>query len=154
MIEEIDVESPHEGEVMVKLAASGVCYSNYHIILGHFPTVECPTILGDEGAGTVVEVGAGVKNVKPGDPVVLSWVPNCNNCFYCNRGEFQLCDKGFATSRFSKDGKFIDIYSNVSSFSEYTVVPETGVIPIRADVPLDKAALVGCRRAHGLGLGS
>ncbi len=151
VVEEVDVASPQEGEVMVKLAASGVCYSNYHIILGHFPMVECPTILGDEGAGTIVEVGAGVKNVKVGDPVVLSWVPNCNNCFYCNRGEFQLCDKGFATSRFSKDGKFIDIYSNVSSFSEYTVVPETGVIPIRTDVPLDKAALVGCAVPTGWG---
>lgn len=151
VVEEVDVASPQEGEVMVKVAASGVCYSNYHIILGHFPSVECPTILGDEGAGTVVEVGSGVKTVKPGDHVVLSWLPNCNNCFYCNRGEFQLCEKASATSRFSKNGKFIDIYSNVSSFAEYTVVPEAGAIPIRTDVPLDKAALVGCAVPTGWG---
>ncbi|MFQ5873862.1 MAG: zinc-binding dehydrogenase, partial [Dehalococcoidia bacterium] len=89
--------------------------------------------------------------VKPGDPVVLSWAPYCGNCFYCNRGEFRLCEKAVSTSRFRKDGKIIHNYSHVSSFAEYTVIPEAGAIPIRSDVPLDKAALVGCAVPTGWG---
>ena len=136
---------------MVKVAATGVCYSNYHAIKGHWPRYPCPMILGDEGAGTVAEVGSGVTAVKPGDPVVLSWVPHCRNCFYCNRGLLQLCENARSTSRFSKGGKQINNFSNVSSFAEYSVVPESGVIPIRPDVPLDKAALVGCAVPTGWG---
>ena len=150
-VEEIDVESPHEGEVLVKLAASGVCYSNYHTIHGYRPNQTYPVILGDEGAGTVVEVGQGVTKVKPDDPVVLSWAPYCSNCFYCHRGDFHLCESAGIPSRFSRGGQTVYQFGNVSSFSQYTVVPESGAIPIRADVPLDKAALVGCAVPTGWG---
>ena len=149
--EEVDVEAPQQGEVMVKVAASGVCYSNYHAIKGHWPWYPCPMILGDEGTGTIAEVGSGVTAVKAGDPVVLSWVPHCRNCFYCNRGQLHLCENATSTSRFRKNGNLINNFSNVSSFAEYTVVPESGVIPIRSDVSLDKAALVGCAVPTGWG---
>ena len=152
VVEEVEVEAPQEGEVMVKVAASGVCYSNYHGLKGAWPDqFPCPMILGDEGAGTVVEVGAGVKAVKPGDNVVLSWAPYCHNCFFCNRGLFQLCTTATTPSRFHKNGRRINNFSQVSSFAEYTVVLETQAIPLRPDVPLDKAAMVGCGVPTGWG---
>ena len=151
VVEEIEVEAPQQGEVLVKVAASGVCYSNYHAIKGHWPSYPCPMILGDEGAGTVAEVGPGVSAIKPGDPVVLSWVPQCRNCFYCNRGLLHLCEKASSVSRFRKNDNRINNFSHVSSFAEYTVVPEAGAIPIRSDVSVDKAALVGCAVPTGWG---
>ena len=151
VVEEVEVDGPREGEVLVKLAASGVCYSNYHTILGHNAGFQCPIILGDECAGTVAEVGPGVTSVKPGDPLILSWVPYCSNCFYCNRGMLHLCEKASSRSPFLIKGQRINNYSHVSSFAEYTVVPESGVIPIRSDVPLDKAALIGCAVPTGWG---
>ena len=151
VVEEVEVDGPREGEVLVKLAASGVCYSNYHTIKGHTPSYKCPIVLGDEGAGTVVEIGPGVTTVKPGDPLILSWVPYCSNCYYCNRGMLNLCEKASSRSPFSKDGQRLNNYSHVSSFAEYTVVPEAGAIPIGPDVPLDKAALIGCAVPTGWG---
>ena len=151
VVDEVDVASPQQGEVLVKLAASGVCYSNEHAIQGHWAADQCPIVLGDEGAGTVAEVGPGVTTLKAGDPVVLSWAPYCRSCFYCTNGMLHLCERAASTSRFSKDGRAINNFAHVSSFAEYTVVPETGAIPIRADIPLDKAALVGCAVPTGWG---
>jgi len=151
VVDEVDVAPPEAGEVMVKLAASGVCYSNYHAIKGHWAADRCPIILGDEGAGTVVEVGPGVTSVRAGDPVVLSWAPYCGSCFYCDRDLRHLCERAGSTSRFRKDGQAINMFANVSSFAEYTVVPESGAIKIRADIPLEKAALVGCAVPTGWG---
>ncbi len=151
VVDEVEVEGPQRGEVMVKIAASGVCYSNYHAQQGHWASDRCPIILGDEGSGTVAEVGQGVTSLKPGDPVVLSWVPYCGSCFYCNRGMLHLCERATSTSRFRKNGKPINNFWHVSSFAEYTVVPESGAILIRSDVPLDKAALVGCAVPTGWG---
>ena len=151
IVDEVEVASPEQGEVLVKLAASGVCYSNYHAIQGHWAADKCPIVLGDEGAGTVAEVGPGVTSVKAGDPVVLSWAPYCRSCFYCTNGMLHLCERAASASRFRKDGKQINNFAHVSSFAEYTVVPETGAIPIRADIPLDKAALVGCAVPTGWG---
>ena len=151
VVDEVAIEGPHQGEVMVKVAASGVCYSNYHAIRGHWSDAQCPIILGDEGSGTVAEVGQGVTSLKPGDPIVLSWVPYCGNCFYCNRRMLHLCEGATSSSRFSKNGEPINNFSHVSSFAEYTVIPESGAIHIRPDVPLDKAALVGFAVPTGWG---
>ena len=150
-VDEVEVAAPQQGEVMVKVAATGVCYSNYHAIRGHWAGEQCPIVLGDEGAGTVAEVGPGVTSVKAGDPVVLSWVPSCRDCFYCNRGMLHLCERATSVSRFSINGRPINNFSHVSSFAEYTVVPEAGAIPVRSDIPLDKAALVGCAVPTGWG---
>ena len=151
VIDEVDVDAPQPGEVLVKLAASGVCYSNYHAIKGHWANDTCPIILGDEGAGTVAEVGPGVTSVRPGDHVVLSWAPYCGSCFYCERAQRHLCERAVSTSRFRKDGRPISMFAHVSSFAEYTVVPESGAIPIRTDIALEKAALVGCAVPTGWG---
>ena len=152
VVEEVEVDGPREGEVLVKLAASGVCHSNYHEIAGRHADIKPPMILGDEGAGTVMEVGAEVKSVKPGDHVVLSWSPQCGQCFNCQRGMQEMCQNATSRSPFSnKDGVALGNYYHVSSFAEYTVVPEAGAIPIRKDVSLVTATLTGCAVPTGWG---
>ena len=90
-IEEIDIDKPKRGEVLVKVAASGVCHSDLSVINGTLPFPPPPTVLGHEGAGIVEEVGADVTSVQPGDHVILSWRPSCAKCSYCVTGRPQLC---------------------------------------------------------------
>jgi S-(hydroxymethyl)glutathione dehydrogenase/alcohol dehydrogenase len=159
-IESVDLMDPQPGEVLVKVAASGVCHSDLHVMKGDLP-MPIPAILGHEGAGVVEKVGAGVKTVQPGDHVVLSWVPYCGTCFYCGRGDFHLCETAIlgayaggmtdGSTRFSLHGAAIHHFIGVSSFSEYTIVAEHAAIPIRKDVPLDAACLVGCAVMTGVG---
>ncbi len=152
-VEEIEVLGPQEGEVLVKIAASGVCRTNWRIIQGDYDWCVPPMVLGDEGAGVVEDVGKGVTRVKPGDHVVLSWIPYCGNCYYCDRGITNLCENPhmMTSSRFRKGNEVLNHLAGLSTFSEYTVAPEEGVIPIRSDAPLDKAALVGCGVPTGWG---
>jgi S-(hydroxymethyl)glutathione dehydrogenase/alcohol dehydrogenase len=160
-IEEVEVAEPNAGEVLVRMAASGVCHSDYHVVIGEWRTVPTPVVLGHEGAGVVEAVGEDVDHVKVGDPVVLSWSPNCRECDYCISGRPHLCevaeDTAYrsvmfdGTSRMRQAGERIYSYMTLGSFGEYAVVPETGVIPIRAEIPLDRAALVGCAIATGWG---
>ena len=159
-IESVDLMEPQAGEVLIKVAASGICHSDLHVMKGDLP-MPIPVILGHEGAGTVEQVGAGVKTVQAGDHVVLSWVPYCGSCFYCGRGDFHLCETALmgayaggmtdGSTRFSLQGAAIHHFIGVSSFSEYTVVAEHAAIPIRKDVPLDAACLVGCGVMTGVG---
>ena len=158
VVEEIDVESPRRGEVMVKVAATGVCHSCYHVVTGTLD-YPLPTVLGDEGAGVVEEVGEGVTLVEPGDHVVLSWAPSCGHCIYCIQGYASVCltasqiKRGFmpdGTTRYRKDGKPVHHFARVSSFAEYTVIPQESAIPIDKSVPLDVAALVGCSVTTGV----
>ncbi len=151
VVEEVKVGSPQQGEVMVKVAASGVCHSNYHIMQGHRPEARCPIILGDEGSGTVVELGPGVTSLKPDDHVVLTFSPSCRSCFYCTRGMFNLCENQPRASRFHNGDGAIGSFGVMSTFAEYTVVPELAAIHIGPDVPLDRAALVGCAVPTGWG---
>lgn len=159
VVEEIDLDGPGPGEVLVEMAAGGVCHSDLSIVQGTIFR-EFPIILGHEGSARVLEVGAGVKLVKPGDPVVLSWMPDCGHCKYCATGRSFLCDGrapfvdgslGNGIVRFHKNGRRIRHYNGVSSFSQYAVVPERGAIPIDPRVPLDKAALIGCAVSTGVG---
>ena len=129
VIEELDLDGPQPGEVTVKVAATGICHSNYHGMAGSWSFTRLPMIPGDEGSGTVVEVGDGVTSLQPGDPVVLSWTPYCRSCFYCNRGNFNLCRNATAATRFSKNGEPINIFGTMSSFAEYTVVATRGPVP-------------------------
>ncbi len=159
-VEPVDLAEPKTGEVRVKLAASGVCHSDLHVVKGDMPT-PLPIVLGHEGAGVVDDVGPGVTTVKKGDHVVLSWVPYCGTCFFCGRGEFHLCEVAalgaFAgamrdgTTRLSQNGNAVHHLGGVSSFSEYAVVAEQGAVPIREDAPLDAACLVGCGVMTGVG---
>ena len=90
IVEDIEMEGPKEGEIVVKVAATGVCHSCYHAVTGMLDT-PFPVVLGDEGAGVVEEIGSGVTLVKPGDHVILSWVPSCGHCIYCSQGYANLC---------------------------------------------------------------
>ena len=160
VVEEVDLQRPKQGEVLVRLAAAGVCHSDLHVLNGDLPA-PLPVVMGHEGAGVVEEIGPGVTATSPGDHVVLVWRPACGTCYFCQKGRPALCDFGTrmrwsgtladGTSRLSAGGKELRHFGCVSTFAEYTVVPEQGVVPIRKDVPLDVAAVVGCAVMTGVG---
>jgi S-(hydroxymethyl)glutathione dehydrogenase / alcohol dehydrogenase len=159
IVEDIEMEGPKDGEIVVKMAATGVCHSCYHAVTGMLD-MPLPAVLGDEGAGIVEEVGTGVKLVKPGDHVILSWVPSCGHCIYCTQGYANIClnarkgGRGFlpdGTTRYKKNGRDIHHFAMVASFAEYSVIPQECAIPIDKDAPLDKAALIGCSVTTGVG---
>jgi S-(hydroxymethyl)glutathione dehydrogenase / alcohol dehydrogenase len=156
----VDLASPGPAEVRVRLAASGVCASDWHTLTGAIPS-PTPAVLGHEGAGVVEEVGSGVRLVKPGDHVVLSWVPNCGHCFYCESGRPNLCATAAPSllagtlvsgaRRLSYRGGPLYHYSFLSTFSESVVVDEACCVKVRSDVPLATVALVGCAVTTGFG---
>ncbi len=159
-IETVDLQPPQAGEVLVKMAASGVCHSDWHIVegLSYYPL---PIICGHEGAGIVEAVGEGVTSVKPGDHATLNFRANCGDCFYCQRGKPNLCEvytpvlrSGLqidGTSRVSLNGEPIFVMTGLGCFAEYVVIPQEACVPIRPDVPLEVAALVGCAVSTGVG---
>jgi NDMA-dependent alcohol dehydrogenase len=158
-VEEVELDAPHEEEVLVKLTASGLCHSDEHLVTGDIP-VPFPMVGGHEGAGTVVEVGPNVKHVAAGDSVVLSFLPACGRCSYCARGMQNLCDLGMylingpqldGTYRFHARGKDMGQMCLLGTFSEYTVVPAASVVKVDDGTSLDKAALVGCGVTTGYG---
>lgn len=159
-VEEIELGDPRPDEVRVKLAASGLCHSDDHIDSGIFPGLE-PMVGGHEGAGIVEEVGSAVKGIVPGDHVVLAFIPSCGRCYSCVSGHSHLCDLGAhlfggvalsdGTHRVQARGKGVGTMCLLGTFSPYVVVHEDNVIKIRDDVPLDRAALVGCGVTTGWG---
>ncbi len=155
-VEALKLRAPSPEEVVVKLAASGVCHSDLSVQQAKLPFPP-PAVLGHEGAGVVEEVGKDVKHLKPGDHVVLSWVENCGRCHYCIAGHAHLCDAMMASMMsggelvFEKDGTHIARMAGVGSFAERTVVRGNAAIKIPDDVPLDRACLVGCGVMTGVG---
>lgn len=158
-VEEVDLDAPKEGEVLVQLTASGLCHSDEHLVTGDIP-MPFPVVGGHEGAGRILEVGPGVTQVEAGDPVVLSFLPACGRCSYCAQGMTNLCDMGAAivlgpqldgTYRFHARGQDLGQMCVLGTFSEYTVVPVHSVVKIDEGFPLDKAALVGCGVTTGVG---
>jgi S-(hydroxymethyl)glutathione dehydrogenase / alcohol dehydrogenase len=159
-IEEVEVAEPARGEVLVRIAASGICHSDYHVVLGEW-SAPVPLILGHEGAGVVEAVGEGVESLQAGDHVVLSWCPSCRHCEFCVSGRPQLCSVAAATTyesvmfdgttRLRQGDDPVHAFTAVGSFGEYAVVPESGAVRISPRVPLDQAALVGCAVATGVG---
>ena len=161
-VEILDVElaPPQEGEVLVRIAACGVCASDLHVVDGDLPE-PLPLVLGHEASGVVVETGAEVTRVRPGDHVVVALVPSCGECEPCRRGRPNFCELGGrmaatgtladGTSRLSVGGETLHHFNSVSSFAEHAVVPESVAVPIRQDVALDVAALVGCAALTGWG---
>ncbi|MEO8608685.1 MAG: Zn-dependent alcohol dehydrogenase [Chloroflexota bacterium] len=159
-IETLTLDDPHDNEVLVKIAASGVCHSDYHLVSGATKH-PMPVVPGHEGAGVVQAVGAGVTHVKPGDHVVLNWAPACGDCFYCQHGKPNLCETYIkpiwagtmldGTPRLSLNDQPVYHFCGLATFSEYAVVPKESCVPIRKDVPLSIAALVGCAVATGVG---
>ena len=159
-VDHVELEGPRRDEVLVKIAASGVCHSDYHLVSGATKH-PMPVAVGHEGAGVVAEVGPGVTDVKAGDHVVLNWAPDCGRCFYCLRGRPNLCETFVApiwagtmldgTPRLSWRGQPVYHYCGLATFAEYAVVPKQSCVPVRKDVPLNVAALVGCAVATGVG---
>ena len=151
VIEDVEIEDPGPGQLLVKTAASGVCHSDLHFIDGLWPA-PVPCILGHEAAGVVEQIGPGVTYVEPGDHVVLLFTPFCGSCRNCNTGRPNLCSEGRSTvPTLHIDGKIIPPFMSMSSFAEYMVVSEGGIVKIRKDIGLDKAALVGCGVMTGVG---
>lgn len=157
-VEEVELLPPQRGEVLVRMAAAGICHSDLHVIDGIIKK-PFPIVLGHEGAGVVEQVGEGVTLVKTGDRVILSWVPDCGRCPFCTTGRPNLCDNrgpyaagtmADGTCRLRLNGQPVYNYGGVSSYAEYAVVPEQGAIPVTADVPLGVMALVGCAVTTGV----
>ncbi|MCH7507210.1 MAG: S-(hydroxymethyl)glutathione dehydrogenase/class III alcohol dehydrogenase [Proteobacteria bacterium] len=160
-IEEVDVQGPKEGEVLIRVVATGVCHTDAFTLTGADPEGIFPSILGHEGGAIVEEVGAGVASVQPGDHVIPLYTPECGECSYCKSGKTNLCQAIRATqgqglmpdgsSRFSKNGQTIYHYMGTSTFSEYTVVPEIAIAKVNQEAPLDKVCLLGCGITTGIG---
>lgn len=160
-IEEVDLAGPEEGEVLIEVKATGICHTDYYTLSGADPEGIFPAILGHEGAGIVVETGAGVTAVRKYDHVIPLYTPECRQCKYCLSRKTNLCQairstqgRGLmpdSTSRFSIGGKVIYHYMGTSTFSNYIVVPEIAVAKIREDAPFDKACYVGCGVTTGVG---
>ncbi len=160
-IEEVDVAGPKQGEVLVRIIATGVCHTDAYTLSGADPEGAFPSILGHEGGGIVEEVGAGVTSVKVGDHVIPLYTPECGECEYCKSGKTNLCQKirvtqgkGLmpdGTSRFSSKGKQILHFMGTSTFSEYTVLPEISIAKINKEAPLEKVCLLGCGITTGIG---
>ena len=153
----VTLDKPKIGEVLVKMKATGICHSDLSIINGTIRW-KLPSVLGHEGAGIVEEVGEGVTNVKPGDHVVLSFVPNCGNCYFCDHHEPHLCAMNKphgglidGTSRVKLDGQEIAVMSFLGNMAEYCVVPSVCVVAIDKSHDFKAAALVGCGVTTGVG---
>jgi len=161
VIEEVDLDGPREGEVLVEIKATGICHTDEFTRSGADPEGIFPAILGHEGAGIVVDVGPGVKSLRKGDHVIPLYTPECRHCEYCLSGKTNLCQAIRVTqgqgvmpdgsSRFSLNGKKIFHYMGTSTFSNYTVVPEIALAKIREDAPFDKVCYIGCGVTTGIG---
>src|SRR5690554_8196753 len=160
-IVEVDVAPPQEGEVLVRIVATGVCHTDAYTLSGADPEGLFPTILGHEGGGIVEAVGPGVKDLKVGDQVIPLYTAECGECKFCTSGKTNLCGavratqgKGVmpdGTSRFSYKGQPLYHYMGCSTFSEYTVLPEVSLAKIPKEAPLDKVCLLGCGVTTGIG---
>ena len=157
--DDVEVAAPGPGEVRIKTGASGVCHSDLSVSNGTVP-LPTPIVLGHEGAGTVLEVGEGVTTVAPGDHVVLSFVPNCQECYFCRRGEGFNCEKAAmaamggmidGTTRLTSQGSPLFQMAMCGTFGEETIVPEISMVKIAQDIPLKVAALIGCGVLTGVG---
>ncbi len=160
-IETVTLAGPKAGEVLVEIKATGICHTDEFTLSGADPEGLFPAILGHEGAGVVVEVGAGVTSVKPGDHVIPLYTPECRQCDYCLSGKTNLCQairetqgRGVmpdGTSRFSMGNDSIFHYMGTSTFANHTVLPEIALAKVREDAPFDKICYIGCGVTTGIG---
>jgi S-(hydroxymethyl)glutathione dehydrogenase/alcohol dehydrogenase len=161
VIEDVDLDGPRAGEVMVEIKATGVCHTDEFTRSGGDPEGLFPVIFGHEGAGVVVEVGAGVTSLAPGDHVVPLYTPECRTCKSCLSRKTNLCTairatqgKGVmpdGTSRFALRGQKLHHYMGCSTFAKHTVLPEIALAKVRADAPFDKICYIGCGVTTGIG---
>jgi S-(hydroxymethyl)glutathione dehydrogenase / alcohol dehydrogenase len=160
-IEQVDLEGPRAGEVLVEVKASGICHTDWYTLSGADPEGLFPTILGHEGAGVVLETGPGVTSLRAGDHVIPLYTPECRECKFCLSRKTNLCQRIRATqgqglmpdgtSRFSLGGQPLRHYMGTSTFANHVVVPEIALAKIRADAPFDTVCYVGCGVTTGIG---
>src|SRR5687768_6018421 len=160
-IEEVDLAGPRAGEVLVEVKATGICHTDHFTLSGADPEGLFPAILGHEGAGVVVEIGAGVTSVRVDDHVIPLYTPECRQCKFCLSRKTNLCQqiratqgRGLmpdATSRFSLDGKPLLHYMGTSTFSNFIVVPEIALAKVRKDAPFETICYIGCGVTTGVG---
>ena len=160
-IVELDLEGPRAGEVLVEIKATGICHTDDYTLSGLDSEGLFPSVLGHEGAGVVVEIGAGVTSVKPGDHVIPLYTPECRQCKSCLSRKTNLCTAIRATqgrgvmpdgtSRFSYKGQTVHHYMGCSTFSNFTVLPEIALAKVRDDAPFDKICYIGCGVTTGVG---
>ena len=160
-IEEVDVEGPKEGEILVRVVATGVCHTDAYTLSGADPEGLFPAILGHEGGAIVEEVGPGVTSVAPGDHVIPLYTAECRECKFCTSGKTNLCQAIRATqgqgvmpdgsSRFASGGRPLYHYMGTSTFSEYSVIAEISAAKVNPAAPLDKVCLLGCGITTGIG---
>lgn len=158
-IEELELDDPRDGEVLIRYTHAGLCHSDIHVAHGDLEA-RMPMVLGHEGAGIIEKVGAGVTRVKPGDHVVCSFIPNCGTCRYCANGMQSICDMGATILEGSLPGSHYAFrgpkgdYGGMcmlGTFSQYGVIHQASVVKVDDDLPLDKAVLVGCGVPTGWG---
>jgi S-(hydroxymethyl)glutathione dehydrogenase / alcohol dehydrogenase len=160
-VQEVDLEEPRAGEVLLRLEACGVCHTDLYTASGADPSGYSPTVLGHEGAGVVERVGDGVRLVEPGDHVVTLFSPQCGECIHCRSTKTNLClaireqqNNGYlpdGTTRLSRNGEPIRHFMGTSTFAEYAVMPEIALAKVSPDAPLDRACLFACGLSTGLG---
>jgi S-(hydroxymethyl)glutathione dehydrogenase/alcohol dehydrogenase len=160
-IDMVDLDGPKAGEVLVEIKATGVCHTDAFTLSGDDPEGLFPAILGHEGAGMVLEIGAGVTSLAPGDHVIPLYTPECRQCDYCTSHKTNLCQairstqgRGVmpdGTSRFSYKSKPVLHYMGCSTFANHTVLPEIALAKIRKDAPFDKVCYIGCGVTTGIG---
>ncbi|MCY7315757.1 MAG: S-(hydroxymethyl)glutathione dehydrogenase/class III alcohol dehydrogenase [Rubrivivax sp.] len=160
-IETVDLQGPRAGEVLVEIRATGICHTDQYTLSGADPEGLFPAILGHEGAGVVLEVGAGVTTLRAGDHVIPLYTPECRQCKFCLSRKTNLCQqirstqgRGLmpdGTSRFSIAGQPILHYMGTSTFANHVVVPEIALAKIRSDAPFDKVCYIGCGVTTGVG---
>ncbi|WP_455373274.1 zinc-dependent alcohol dehydrogenase family protein [Limibacillus halophilus] len=160
IIEELDLEGPGEGEVLVQVKAAGLCHSDLSVIDGARPR-PLPMAIGHEAAGVVTEVGRGVTDLSPGDHVVMIFVPSCGHCLPCAEGRPALCEPAAVANgegrlmsgakRLSKGGEAVNHHMGVSAFAEYAVVSRNSLVKVDPELPLEQAALFGCAVLTGVG---
>jgi S-(hydroxymethyl)glutathione dehydrogenase / alcohol dehydrogenase len=161
VVQDVELAEPHAGEVLVRLAACGVCHTDLFTASGADPSGYTPTVLGHEGAGVVEQVGEGVTSVAPGDHVVTLFSPQCRECIHCKSTRTNLClaireqqGKGFlpdGTTRLGRDGEPIRHFMGTSTFAEYTVMPEIALAKVNPEAPFEHACLFACGLSTGLG---
>ncbi|MCZ7530268.1 MAG: Zn-dependent alcohol dehydrogenase [Acidimicrobiia bacterium] len=159
-VQDVDLADPKAGEVRIRTRAAGVCHSDLSVQNGTL-LQPIPAVLGHEGAGVVEQIGDGVQGLEVGDHVVVSWVPQCGECFFCSRSEPELCEVGFealmtgglldGTARFSRGGEPLLQMAAAGLFSEETIVPAIGAVKIDQEIPFSSAALIGCGVLTGFG---
>ena len=154
VIEEFELDEPGDGEVRIKMMASGVCHSDWHVIKGDWSHLPLPMVIGHEGAGLVEAVGPNITTLQPGDHVILSWKTSCGLCEYCQQGWPNICERAPV---YGQRGRLVggdgDLYQmgNLGTFATHAVVPEVAAIAIDPDIPWAQASLVGCGVTTGVG---